>query len=192
MNLPPATPYPMPAASALPGSAHDWVLEPERAALLILGMQPRFLSAFPAAAEPGARLLAHTEALRGAARARGVPVVFGYAPGTSPGPGDGAPIPRRGDHVITYVRENAFLRSHLGRVLAAGDRDQLVICGLFAAGGVLLTAADARMRGMRPFVAADAVADTDPDDHALALRWTASRWGVVRTTRRLVEEMENP
>ncbi|MFF7297138.1 isochorismatase family protein [Streptomyces sp. NPDC008265] len=190
MHLPDVTPYPMPAEAAVPPSAQAWTVEPGRAALLILGMQPQFLRAFPATAAPGAELLANAAALRRAARNRRMPVVFGHAPGGDPEPDpDGPMVPERGDHVITYVRENAFLRSHLGRVLAVTGRDQLLLCGLHAAGGVLLTAADARMHGIQPFVAADAVADTGPEDHALALRWTASRWGVVRTTRSLIQEM---
>ncbi|MER7763468.1 isochorismatase family protein [Streptomyces sp. NPDC097619] len=188
MDLSRVMPYPMPAEAELPASDATWNLDPDRAALLILGLQPRLLHAFPATAAPGAALLANAAVLRRAAREHRMPVVFGHTPGDAPGPG--GLVPERGEHVITYVRENAFLRSHLGQVLSRTGRDQLVLCGLFAASGVLLTAADARMHGLQPFVAADAVADTDPEDHALALRWTAARWGVVRTTRSLVDEME--
>ncbi|MFJ6782643.1 isochorismatase family protein [Streptomyces yangpuensis] len=191
MDLSNVTPYPMPEEGALPPSSEAWSIDPDRAALLVLGMQPQFLRAFPATAAPGGELLANTVALRREARARRIPVVFGHAPGAGPGPDD-ALAPERGDHVITYVRENAFLRSHLRRVLALTGRDQLLLCGLFAAGGVLLTAADARMHGIQPFMAADAVADTGPEDHALALRWTAARWGVVRSTRTLIQEMARP
>ncbi|MFG2335749.1 isochorismatase family protein [Streptomyces yangpuensis] len=191
MDLSNVTPYPMPGEAALPPPSEVWSIEPDRAALLVLGMQPQFLRAFPATAAPGGELLANTVALRREARARRIPVVFGHAPGAGPGPDD-ALAPERGDHVITYVRENAFLRSHLRRMLALTGRDQLLLCGLFAAGGVLLTAADARMHGIQPFMAADAVADIGPEDHALALRWTAARWGVVRTTRTLIQEMARP
>ncbi|MFE7094905.1 isochorismatase family protein [Streptomyces erythrochromogenes] len=191
MDLSKVTPYPMPDEAALPPSSQAWTVEPGRAALLILGMQPQFLRSFPATAAPGGELLANAAALRREARARRIPVVFGHAPGAGPDPDDPL-VPERGDHVITYVRENAFLRSHLRRVLALTGRDQLLLCGLFAAGGVLLTAADARMHGIQPFVAADAVADVGPEDHALAIRWTAARWGVVRTTRTLIQEMAGP
>ena len=47
--------------------------------------------------------------------------------------------------------------------------------------GVLLTAADAFMNDIQPFVVADAVADFAAEEHTLALRW-AGRSGVVCTT----------
>ncbi|MFD7033949.1 isochorismatase family protein [Streptomyces sp. NPDC059917] len=200
MELLDITPYPMPTEADLPPSNAASTVDPGRAALLVLGMQPRFLRAFPADTAPGTALRANTRALHAAARAHGIPVVFGRAPAGpdpgngaehhGPGPYAGAPVPERGDHVVAYVRENAFLRSHLGRVLARAGRDQLLLCGLFAAGGVARTAADAREHGFETFVAADAVADAGPRQHRFALRWAATRCGAVRTTRSLIQEME--
>jgi bifunctional isochorismate lyase/aryl carrier protein len=51
--------------------------------------------------------------------------------------------------------------------------------------GVLLTAADAFMNDIQPFVVADAVADISAEEHSLALRW-AARSGVVCTTDSLL------
>ncbi|MFE0449737.1 isochorismatase family protein [Streptomyces sp. NPDC058914] len=82
---------------------------------------------------------------------------------------------------MANVRHNAFLRSHLGRLLRSERRDQLIICGVHAHLGVLLTAADAVMNDIQPFVVADAVADFSAEEHTLALRW-AARSGVVCTT----------
>ncbi|WP_409468733.1 isochorismatase family protein [Streptomyces sp. HC307] len=89
--------------------------------------------------------------------------------------------PRPGEHLLANVRHNAFLRSRLGRLLRSKGRDQLIICGVYAHLGVLLTAADAFMNDIQPFVVADAVADFPAEEHALALRW-AARSGVVCLT----------
>ncbi|MBB5799230.1 isochorismatase family protein [Streptomyces caelestis] len=121
-------------------------------------------------------------------RARGV-----WSPTWGPGIGDEpdaaaiiAPLrPRPGEHLLANVRHNAFLRGHLGRLLRSGGRDQLIIYGVHAHFGVLLTAADAFMNDIQPFVVADAVADISAEEHSLALRW-AARSGVVCTTDSLL------
>lgn len=54
--------------------------------------------------------------------------------------------------------------------------------------GVLLTAADAFMNDIQPFVVADAVADFSAEEHEMALRW-AARSAVVCTTETLLREL---
>ncbi|WP_326827313.1 MULTISPECIES: isochorismatase family protein [unclassified Streptomyces] len=87
------------------------------------------------------------------------------------------------------MRHNAFLRSHLGRMLRSAGRDQLIVCGVYAHLGVLLTAADAFMHDIQPFVVADAVADFSAEEHSMALRW-AARSGVVCTTDGLLRDLQ--
>jgi bifunctional isochorismate lyase/aryl carrier protein len=89
---------------------------------------------------------------------------------------------------LVNVRHNAFLRSHLGRLLRSAGRDQLILCGVRAHLGVLLTAADAFMHDIQPFVVADAVADFSAEDHSMALRWIA-RTSVVCTTNHLLRQL---
>ncbi|MFF3846901.1 isochorismatase family protein [Streptomyces sp. NPDC002328] len=206
MGLPTIAPYPMPDGSALPRSPMAWSIAPERGALLIHGMQNRSVGAFPAGRSPVVELVENITALRELARALGMPVVFsaetvGWTPGDGGlapeaedrGPGD-APdaaeiieplAPRPGEHVLGNVRHNAFLRSRLGRLLRSEGRDQLIVCGVYAHLGILLTAADASMNGLQPFVVADAVADVSAEEHGTALRWSA-RGSVVRTTDALL------
>ncbi|MFD9379686.1 isochorismatase family protein [Streptomyces sp. NPDC059999] len=212
MGLPMAERYAMPDENTLPRSLAPWKIDPGRAALLIHDMQHHLLQVFPPGVSPLVDLVANVARLRAAAHRFGIPVVFSAEPPTSPDrrgpalrpagpPEDGVATPpdgriaatsepSLGEHVITNTRDNAFLRSHLERILRISGRDQLIVCGLFAHSGVLLTAADAYMNDIQPFVVADAVADVSAEEHALALRWSAARGAVVRTTTTLIDELE--
>ncbi|MFM9610602.1 isochorismatase family protein [Streptomyces niveiscabiei] len=186
MGQPSIAPYPMPDASALPLSHVSWSLDPARGALLVHGMQDRFAEAFPAGKSPVVELVENVTALRELAGALGMPVVFSAE--DSGGPVLAPLTPRPGEHLLDGARPNAFLRSHLGRLLRDDGRDQLVVCGMYAHQGVLLTAADAAMNGFEPFVVADAVAAFSAEEHTIALRWSA-RGSVVRTTDALLRDL---
>ncbi|CAM5609695.1 Isochorismatase [Streptomyces avidinii] len=209
MGLPAIGSYPMPDRSALPRSGASWAVDPCRAALLVHDMQNHFVGELPADRSPVVELVENIAALRTLASALGMPVVFTAEPAVQPpgqrglaadiwGPGIGngtdaaaivAPLtPRPGEHVLANARHNAFLRSHLGSLLRSEGRDQLIICGVHAHLGVLLTAADAFMNDIQPFVVADAVADFSAEEHELALRW-AARSAVVCTTETLVRDL---
>ncbi|MEU3708473.1 isochorismatase family protein [Streptomyces catenulae] len=208
MGLPVIGSYPMPDGSTLPPSRPSWVVEPHRAALLVHDMQNHLVGQLPADRAPLPELVGNIAALRALATALGMPVVFTAEPAAQqagrrglaediwgPGVGDGgdaaivAPLaPRPGEYVLANVRHNAFLRSHLGRLLRSERRDQLIVCGVHAHLGVLLTAADAFMNDIQPFVVADAVADLSAEEHAMALRWTA-RTSVVCTTGSLLRDL---
>ncbi|MER5873022.1 isochorismatase family protein [Streptomyces sp. NPDC002044] len=210
MGLAAIDPYPMPTQGTLPLSVAPWAIDADRAALLIHNMQNHKLHPFPRECSPLVELVGNIAALRSTARRLGMPVVFSAEPpaerpeqlglAAELGGGTATPArdvsiteeltPHRGEHVIANARHNAFLRSHLERILRSTGRDQLVLCGVFAHSGVLLTAADAFMNDIQPFVVADAVADTSEEEHALALRWTAARGAVVRTTTTLIDELE--
>jgi bifunctional isochorismate lyase / aryl carrier protein len=201
--------YPMPDRSAIPRSCAPWTIDPARAALLVHDMQNHFVRAFPAGRSPAVELVDNIAALRELAGTLGMPVVFSAEPAAQPpdqrglltdiwGPGIGpepdaaaivpALTPRPGEHLLANVRHNAFLRSHLGRLLRSTGRDQLIVCGVCAQLGVLLTAADAFMNDIQPFVVADAVADFSAEEHAMALRW-ASHSGVVSSTDGLLRDL---
>lgn len=209
MALPTIDPYPMPDRSSLPRSQVAWRIAPTRAALLVHDMQNHFVGTCPVGRSPVVELVDNIATLRELAATLDIPVVFSAEPaGQRPGqrgliadmwgPGIGdepeaaaiiAPLaPRPGEHPLANVRHNAFLRSHLGRLLRSKGRDQLIICGVYAHLGVLLTAADAFMNDIQPFVVADAVADFSAEDHALALRW-AARSGVVCMTDGLLRAL---
>ncbi|MGW8630514.1 isochorismatase family protein [Streptomyces sp. NPDC055793] len=209
MSPPAIRSYPMPGRSDVPRSQASWDIDPRRAALLVHDMQNHFVAPFTPGRSPVVELVDNIAVLRELAWALGMPVVFSAEPAArrpgqrglvadiwGPGVGDepdAAAIihpltPRPGEHLLANVRPNAFLRSHLGRLLRTEGRDQLIVCGVYAHHGVLLTATDAFMNDIQPFVVADAVADLSAEEHAMALRW-AVRTGVVCTTEALVHDL---
>ena len=60
-------------------------------------------------------------------------------------------------------------------------RDQLIVCGVYAHVGVLMTAVDAFTNDIQTFLVADAVADFSADYHRMALEYAAERCASVVT-----------
>ncbi|MFK4106263.1 isochorismatase family protein [Streptomyces sp. NPDC019531] len=208
MALPAITPYPLPTADQLPAGRVSWTVDPARAVLLVHDLQQHFLSAFPADEQPLTGMLDNTSRLLKQARALGVPVVHSaqrggqtpeerglqldfWGPGVADDPealaAPRAVAPEAGDTVLTKWKYSAFVRTELDQLL--GERDQLVIVGVYAHIGVLMTAADAWQRDIQAFVVADAVADFSREDHDMALRWAAGRCAVVTTADALFKEV---
>ncbi|QQC89813.1 isochorismatase family protein [Streptomyces alfalfae] len=204
MALPAIAPYPMPSADELPANRVGWKVDPSRAVLLVHDLQNYFLSAYDGKAAPIPQLLSNVRALKETASRIGVPVVHTAQPGGQTpeerglqqdfwGPGlpddaEAAAIapeigPAPAETVLTKWKYSGFVRTDLLERLREEGRDQLVITGVYAHIGVLMTACDAWMQDIQAFVVADAVADFSPEDHAMALRWAAGRCAVVTTTQ---------
>ncbi|MCT9075726.1 isochorismatase family protein [Streptomyces fulvoviolaceus] len=210
MALPAIPSYPLPAAAELPANRVSWTVDPARAVLLVHDLQQHFLSAFPAGAQPLTGMLDNAARLLKEARRLGVPVVYSaqrggqtpqqrglqldfWGPGVADDPEalatPEAVAPEPGDTVLTKWKYSAFVRTELDALLRETGRDQLVIVGVYAHIGVLMTACDAWQRDIQAFVVADAVADFSRDDHDMALRWAAGRCAVVTTTDALFKEV---
>jgi bifunctional isochorismate lyase/aryl carrier protein len=178
-------------------------------------MQRYFLAPFSRTEEPVSVLTEHIGTLAARARALGVPVVYTAQPGEQPpaergllddfwGRGPAAAYaedpgvvaivdelaPEPGDEVLTKWRYSAFQRSPLAGLLDGWGRDQLLITGIYAHIGCMVTAVEAFMRDVQPFLVADAVADFSRDQHEQALTWTAQRCGVVTSTAQALEALE--
>ncbi|MBY5232276.1 Isochorismatase, partial [Bacillus paranthracis] len=69
-------------------------------------------------------------------------------------------------------------------------RDQLIICGIYAHIGCLLTACEAFMDGIQPFFVADAVADFSLEHHKQALEYASNRCAVTTSTNSLLTELQ--
>ncbi|GII90036.1 isochorismatase family protein [Sinosporangium siamense] len=201
-GIPPITPYPLPAAGDLPENTARWTPDSARAVLLIHDMQRYFLKPFP----PSMReeLVGAVARLRKQSAALGVPVAYTAQPGSMTdeergllkdfwGPGmrrtpedrlmadELAPAP--GDWEFTKFRYSAFARTGLLERLRAAGRDQLIVCGVYAHVGVLMTAVDSFTHDLETFLVADAVADFSPGYHRLALTYAAERCAVVLTAK---------
>jgi bifunctional isochorismate lyase/aryl carrier protein len=167
-------------------------------------MQRYFVDFFPSGTSPAEELMTNVARLHAVAGHANVPAVYSAQPGAMSraergllydfwGPGmDGDPVkrqivpgvaPRHGDTVLTKWRYSAFHQSQLLSLIREWGRDQLVICGVYAHVGCLMTANDAFTSDLQPFLVADAVADFNADYHHLALRYAAERCAPVVTTR---------
>ncbi|WP_228452984.1 isochorismatase family protein, partial [Streptomyces alkaliterrae] len=193
-------PYPLPRPDELPAPVVDWRADPRRAVLLVHDMQEYFLRPFPAEQPPRAQLLSNAARLRGTCAELGVPVAYTAQPGgMTPeerglladfwGPGMRTSAEHRRvveglepgpeDWTFTKWRYSAFFRSGLLERMRAAGRDQLVLCGVYAHVGVLMTAVDAFSHDIQPFLVADAVADFSAEHHRMALEYAAQRCAAV-------------
>jgi isochorismate hydrolase len=110
-----------------------------------------------------------------------------WGPGMRKDPADRAVVdalaPRADDWLLTKWRYSAFHNSPLLKRMRAAGRDQLIICGVYAHVGVLMTAVEAFTHDIQPFLVADAVADFDERYHRLALDYAAERCAMVVTAK---------
>lgn len=210
-RLPSIAPYDLPSEAELPASRADWTLDSERAALLVHDMQAYFVDAFTPDTAPIAPVIHAIAALVQAARARGVPVFYTAQNGDQDrrdrglqadlwGPGmrhvpEHQPIvaplaPAAGDHVLVKHRYSAFQRSNLETLMRARGRDQLIVTGIYAHIGCLLTAGEAFQRDIEPFFVGDALADFSRAWHDSALAQVADCIGVVLSARQTLEALQ--
>ncbi|MGV9253709.1 isochorismatase family protein [Streptomyces sp. NPDC003697] len=215
MAIPLIEPYPMPTEDELPRNTASWTVDPARAVLLVHDLQNYFLSPFgyggpDTGRQPLTDLLDHTEALRGAFEAAGAPVVYTAQPGGMNdeqrgllkdfwGAGMSADeehraIPERiapgpGDEVFTKWRPSAFCRTDLLGMLRRTGRDQLVICGVYAHVGILMTAHEGFSQDIQTFVVSDAIADFSARRHRETLEYVAGRCSVTLPTRAVLDAM---
>lgn len=207
MAIPPINPYSMPAQQDLPERKVPWRPDPARAVLLIHDMQAYFIDAYTPERPPLTDLVDNIRRLRRVAHGMRIPVAYTAQPGGMTraergiqhdfwGPGMTAEprhrriieelAPQDGDTVLTKWRYSAFVDTGLQRLLDDRRRDQLIICGVYAHLGCLVTAFDAYMRDVEPFFVADAVADFTPEDHRMAVDHVARGCGVALSTRDVV------
>ncbi|MEV5355397.1 isochorismatase family protein [Streptomyces sp. NPDC093516] len=204
-GIPEITPYPMPAAGDLPGNVAGWSVDPDRAVLLVHDMQRYFLRPLPEGLRE--ELVGNARLLREHCAGRGMPVAYTaqpggmtdeqrgllkdfWGPGMRTAPADRQVVdelaPAEGDWQLTKWRYSAFFRSDLLQRMRAAGRDQLVLCGVYAHVGVLMTAVEAFTNDIQPFLVADATADFSEQHHRMALEYAAQRCAVVVTTKEVL------
>jgi trans-2,3-dihydro-3-hydroxyanthranilic acid synthase len=205
-GLPTIEPYSMPTVGELPGNTADWVIDPDRAALLIHDMQRYFLDPIPAQG-PRDELIANATLVRDRCAAAGVPIGYTMQPGrmteeqrgllkdfwgagmrTDPADRLVVPplTPRADDWMFVKWRYSAFHRSDLLARMREHGRDQLIICGVYAHVGVLMSAVDAYTSDIETFVVGDAVADFSAAYHRMALTYAAQRCAMVVSAKEVL------
>lgn len=210
MGVPKIAGYALPTEAELPASRPSWTLEANRAGLLIHDMQRYFLAAYAEGGSPIPQVIANIATLRKQCTDLGIPVFYTAQPGDQlpgdrglqadfwgPGMTNSAEhreivtqlAPRFGDIVLEKWRYSAFQRTNLEHFLRARARDQLVITGVFAHIGCVTTAADAFMRDIEPFLAADATAAYSRTTHDLALSYGAGCCAVVASTDAILKSL---
>ncbi|MDI1428615.1 isochorismatase family protein [Polyangium sorediatum] len=211
MGIPSIQPYFMPRKEELPKNRMSWTLDRDRAVLLIHDMQQYFIDYYDTQASPVVELLENIRQLRERCRALGIPVVYTMQPSEQTaeergllldfwGPGLTAhphkhPIvnvlsPEDKDTVLKKWRYSAFQRTQLLDLMRGWRRDQLIICGVYAHIGCMLTAGEAFMNDVQPFFVADATSDFTRNWHEMAMTYVAQRCGIVLSTRDVMDAFE--
>ncbi|WP_459503143.1 isochorismatase family protein [Bacillus sp. C1] len=212
MAIPAISVYKMPLESDLPSNKVTWKPDPKRAVLLIHDMQEYFLDAYQAEESPRVELISNMQLIRKTCKELGIPVVYTAQPGGQTLEqrgllqdfwGSGIPegphkqkivdelTPDENDIFLTKWRYSAFKKTNLLEILHEQGRDQLIICGVYAHIGCLLTACEAFMDGIQPFFIADAVADFSEEYHKQALQYASDRCAVTMTTNILLEDLQS-
>ncbi|UIK01238.1 isochorismatase family protein (plasmid) [Rhizobium leguminosarum] len=203
-GLPAIASYPLPDRTGLPVSVAPWQLDADRAVLLVHDMQRYFLAPFPESIRTP--LVENCRKIRLWCDERNVPVFFTaqpgdmseqqrgllkdiWGPGMRAAPADREVVeelkPRASDILLTKWRYSAFHQSDLLERMRNLGRDQLVICGVYAHVGILVTAIEAFSHDIQPFLIADAIADFTADHHRMAIEYAAGRCAVVITAAEL-------
>ena len=69
------------------------------------------------------------------------------------------------------------------------NRDQVVICGVFAHHGVMVSCIDGYMRTFQMTMVADALGDYSEPEHRMALQYVAQMCGSVSTRQRVTDAL---
>ncbi len=202
--------YPMPQPANYPDNKVNWQPDPKRAVLLIHDMQRYFINFYSPDSQLIATLLHNLARIRQWAHDNEIPVVYTAQPYKQSDEdrallnemwGAGLPAstpdqqcivdsltPIEGDIVLTKWRYSAFARSDLRERMHSWNRDQLIVGGVYAHIGCMVTAIDAFMSDIQCFLVGDAVADFSEEEHQLAITYVSSRCGRVVDTSTLVED----
>ena len=211
MAIPRIASYPMPQVRDFPTNKVNWTIDSNRAVLLVHDLQQYFLDFYDQTQAPIPELLKHCRQLIDECHAQGIPVYYTAQPGDQStehrqlltdfwGKGLAADPeivqiipslkPTEKDTVLMKWRYSAFKKSDFEQRIKDAGRDQLVICGVYAHIGCLLTAAEAFMLDMQAFLVGDALADFSREEHEMALKYATGRCAKVVDTATALTELD--
>ncbi|MED3725887.1 isochorismatase family protein [Priestia filamentosa] len=212
MGLPSITSYNMPTEKDFPKNRVNWTPDASRAVLLVHDMQEYFLNSFDREQSPVPELVEHISLLKKTCDNLGIPVVYTAQPGNQD-PRDRALLqdfwgeglkddpeqtsilkelsPSEKDVVLTKWRYSAFKRTDLLERMKKEGRDQLIICGVYAHIGCLITAGEAFMEDIQAFFVGDALGDFSLENHNMALRYASERCAFTLSTNNLIHQLES-
>ena len=200
MAIPRIVSYPMPKVQDFPENKVTWNVDPSRAVLLVHDLQQYFLDFYDQTQAPIPELIKNCHQLIETCRSLGIPVYYTAQPGNQTpehrqlltdfwgnGLKDDPKItqiipslaPAEQDVVLTKWRYSAFKKSDFEQRIKNANRDQLIVCGVYAHIGCLLTAAEAFMLDIQAFLVGDALADFSHDEHLMALKYATGRCAKV-------------
>ncbi len=188
----------------------NFILEPERSALLVIDMQRFFTDPLSHAYVPAVDgIFPNVLALVQAYRAKGLPIVFtrhAFKPEEDPGilgrwwrdallDGDefAEPDPRlkvkSGEPVLRKNRYSAFTNPELEAILKRLGATQLVVAGVMTHLCCETTARDAFMRDYEVYFAVDATGTDDEELHCATLQTLSSGFAVPVSTAEVIEKV---
>lgn len=202
MGIPSLHDYDIPNTKDYMAAKVNWQVNSASSAILIHDMQDYFLSFYRKDSHLITTLIDNIASLKAWAKQHNIPVYYTAQPCDQSKEDRGLLTdmwgkgltkalnahqiaklisPNDDDIVLEKWRYSAFFHSNLLEDLTKRGKDTLIICGVYAHIGVLQTAADAFMYGIKPFVIADAVADFSREDHTYALNYVQRNLGRVNT-----------
>jgi isochorismate hydrolase len=192
-GIPDIQPYSMPTPSELPKNIATWKIDPKRVVLLVHDMQQYFVKRIPHE-NPKAALIKNISLIKNRCEKLNIPVAFTAQNGGMTDSergllkyfwGSGMKVDREDRRIIEELtpskknwmfskwRYSAFYKSDLLRQIRESQRDQLIICGVYAHIGVLCTAIDSFSHDIQTFLVPDAIADFSKTHHHMALNYAA-------------------
>ena len=197
----PITPYALPSSECLAYNKITWPLSSDRTVLLVQDMQTYCVDLFVHKAAVISLVVRLLQIFRDArlrvvyCRGERAQTRFERGLDLAVG-GDGlnaahvtehdcaiadAAAPDAESYLIEKSRHSASFKTPLEELLRKMNRDQVVVCGVFAHHGVMVSTIDGYMRNFQMTLVADALGDYSEEEHRFALKYVAQMCGSVST-----------
>ena len=206
MAIPRISSYDLTSACTPITNRVDWKINPSRAVLLVHDMQNYFVDFYDRTQAPIKNVIHNCQTLINKSENSGITAIYtAQPPNQTPqdralltdfwGPGLSEDNTQSSEPKATGIinelspsasalqftkwRYSAFQRTPLEQWMRDNNKDQLIICGVYAHIGILSTCLEGFMRDIQCFVIEDACADFSGEEHKMARQYIAGRCGAV-------------